>query len=79
MLNIEWSQQQTDKKFYFYIYFYSFGSGFNIESTDPNYINEVKQIISYAKSKNIEVGGYDLIALTRKSTNPDYIAYTSDM
>lgn len=44
---------------------YSFGSGFNIESTDEAYINEIANVVSYAKQKGIEVGGYDLIALSR--------------
>ena len=44
---------------------YSFGSGFNIESTDETYINQMKETIAYANSKGIEVGGYDLICLTR--------------
>ena len=45
---------------------YSFGSGFNIESTDEKYIEQVASDIAYANSKGIEVGGYDLICWTRK-------------
>ena len=45
---------------------YSFGSGFDLESTNPAYIKQLTSDIAYAKSKGIEVGGYDLIALTRK-------------
>ena len=44
---------------------YSFGSGFNLESNDPAYIKRIADDIAYAKAKGIEVGGYDLIALTR--------------
>ncbi|ELU10770.1 hypothetical protein CAPTEDRAFT_200204 [Capitella teleta] len=44
---------------------YSFGSGFNIESDDEEYLNQMKSIISYANAKGIEVGGYDLIDWTR--------------
>ena len=44
---------------------YSFGSGFNFESADPAYLKEMKEIISYANSKGIEVGGYDLIVWGR--------------
>jgi hypothetical protein len=44
---------------------YSFGSGFNLETTDPTYLAQVKGQINYAKSKGIEVGGYDLICLDR--------------
>ena len=45
---------------------YSFGSGFDIESNDEKYIAQMASDIGYAKSKGIEVGGYDLIALTRE-------------
>jgi len=44
---------------------YSFGSGFNIENYDEKYLLEIKAIVDYAKSKGIEVGGYDLIVLDR--------------
>jgi hypothetical protein len=44
---------------------FSFGSGFNLETTDPTYIAQVKAQIDYAHSKGIEVGGYDLICLDR--------------
>ncbi|ELU18638.1 hypothetical protein CAPTEDRAFT_226414 [Capitella teleta] len=44
---------------------YSFGSGFSVESTDEKYLERMKTIISYANSKGIEVGGYDLIDWTR--------------
>lgn len=44
---------------------YSFGSGFNLETLDPTYINQIKEQIAYAKSNGIEVGGYDLICLQR--------------
>lgn len=41
----------------FEMFIFSFGSGFNLESTDPNYINQIAADISYAKQKGIEVGG----------------------
>jgi hypothetical protein len=44
---------------------YSFGSGFTLETTDPTYIKTIKAQVNYAKSKGIEVGGYDLICLDR--------------
>ena len=44
---------------------YSFGSGFNLETADPVYLATVKAQIAYARSKGIEVGGYDLICLDR--------------
>jgi hypothetical protein len=49
---------------------YSFGSGFNMESNDENYIKQITSDIAYATSKGIEVGGYDLIALTREVQPP---------
>lgn len=45
---------------------FSFGSGFNYETNNSTYISHVASIVLYAKSKGIEVGGYDLIALTRR-------------
>ena len=59
--------------------FCSIASGFNIENTDPEYMEEIRQFTSYANSKNIEVGGYDLIALSRKNNNSDYAALSSEM
>ena len=44
---------------------YSFGSGFDMESNDERYIRSITSDIAYATAKGIEVGGYDLIALTR--------------
>lgn len=43
----------------------SFGAGFNLESTDPQYLAQMRNISAYARSKGIEVGGYDLLAHTR--------------
>lgn len=44
---------------------YSFGSGFNLETNNNSVITEIKEQVDYAKSKGIEVGGYDLICLDR--------------
>merc|ERR1712216_614964 len=44
---------------------YSFGSGFTLETADASYLNKIKDQVAYAKSKGIEVGGYDLICLDR--------------
>jgi hypothetical protein len=41
----------------FEMYIYSFGSGFNMENTDPNYIATVTQQVEFAKKYSIEVGG----------------------
>ena len=56
---------------------YSFGSGFDLESEDPAYLNTVRDTVDYARSLGIEVGGYDLIALTRK-VRPDWMAVNSE-
>ena len=53
---------------------YSFGSGFNIESVNETYIAEIKEIADYAHARNIEVGGYDLISLTRTTPNASWMA-----
>ena len=52
---------------------FSFGSGFNIESTDPAYWREVQTSVAYANARGIEIGGYDLIALSRTGTGFDAI------
>ena len=44
---------------------YSFGSGYTFETHNTTYLNRFKSDIAYANSKNIEVGGYDLICLDR--------------
>ena len=43
---------------------FSFGSGFNLESTDPVYQAEIKASVQYANAHGVEIGGYDLIALS---------------
>ncbi|XP_013417536.1 uncharacterized protein LOC106178765 [Lingula anatina] len=45
---------------------YSFGSGLNLESTNSSYIDMIANDTAYALSKGIEVGGYDLISLSRQ-------------
>ncbi len=44
---------------------YSFGSGFSLEFASKTYMTEISEIVTYAASRGIEIGGYDLIALTR--------------
>ena len=60
------------------MFIYSFGSGFDLESTDETYLESIKADIAYANQKGIEVGGYDLICLDRsdlpswlQNLNPD--------
>lgn len=40
----------------------TFGSGFNIESTDASYVEQMKKVNDYAVSKGIMLGGYSLLA-----------------
>lgn len=53
---------------------FSFGSGFTLESADPMYLAKIKKQVDYAKTKGIEVGGYDLICLDRGGVNPAWQA-----
>ena len=61
----------------FEMIFYSFGSGFDLESTNTTYLSQLKADIAYANSKGIEVGGYDLISLSRE-VEPEWMAINSD-
>ena len=38
----------------------SYGSGFDVESTDPAYLARVAADVAYCRGKGIEVGGYDV-------------------
>jgi hypothetical protein len=40
----------------------TFGSGFNIESGDTVYYRQMKQLVDYAHSRGIALGGYSLLA-----------------
>jgi hypothetical protein len=40
----------------------TFGSGFDIESTDPAYLASLKELADYAHSKGVALGGYSLLA-----------------
>jgi hypothetical protein len=51
----------------------TFGSGFSMENTNPDYIAEMKELVRYARSKNIELGGYSLLASRRISDEHDVI------
>lgn len=43
----------------------TFGSGFNIESEDPEYIAEMKELADYAHRKDVQLGGYTLMCASR--------------
>ncbi len=51
----------------------SFGSGFNMEKESPEYIAEVKELVDYAHSKHVELGGYSLLASRKVSEEDDAI------
>lgn len=51
----------------------SFGSGFNIESTDPAYAERIRRLVEYAHSKGVELGGYSLLASRKVSAEDDVI------
>ena len=44
----------------------SFGSGLDMESTDPAYVRSVAASVEYAHSRGIELGGYNLMASSRR-------------
>ena len=51
----------------------SFGSGLEMENTDPAYIARIKELADYAHAKGIEIGGYSLLASRRVSPADDVI------
>ncbi len=51
----------------------TFGSGFNAESDDADYIAGLKELADYAHAKGIELGGYSLLASRRISDEDDVI------
>jgi hypothetical protein len=48
----------------------SFGSGFNLENKSPQYASQIKELVQYANSKGIDLGGYSLLA-SRADCGPD--------
>lgn len=40
----------------------TFGSGFEIENETPEYLAQLRELANYARSKNIVLGGYSLLA-----------------
>ena len=51
----------------------TFGSGFDMETTDPAYMDQIKELVDYAHSKGIALGGYSLLASRRISDVHDVI------
>lgn len=52
----------------------SFGSGFNMESEDPAYRAQIRELVDYARSKGVELGGYSLLASRSISAEDDVLA-----
>jgi len=52
----------------------SFGSGLNMESKDPVYIKQVAAGVAYAHSKNISIGGYNLMSSSRTVRRSFYLS-----
>ncbi len=46
---------------------FSFGSGFNMENRDPEFLAEWKQVADHAKAQGIELGSYSLLSSRRVS------------
>lgn len=49
----------------------SFGSGLNMESRDPAYLQAMKEVADYARDKGIVLGGYSLLASRGANTAAD--------
>jgi hypothetical protein len=52
---------------------YTFGSGLNMENTDPAYIAKIREDVDYAHAKGIEVGGYSLFSSRRIDDENDVV------
>lgn len=52
----------------------SFGSGFNIENKSNEYVRQWKELGDYAKSKNVEIGGYSLLSSRRIGRGNDIVS-----
>jgi hypothetical protein len=51
----------------------TFGSGFNMERTTPAYITQIKELVDYAHSKGVQLGGYSLLASRKISEKDDVV------
>ena len=51
----------------------TFGSGFNPESDNPEYLKQWKELIAYARSKGVELGGYSLLSSRSISEQDDVV------
>lgn len=51
----------------------TFGSGFNIENTEKNYLEKLKKYADYAQQQGVEIGGYSLLASRRVGGGSDVV------
>ncbi len=61
----------------FEMVFYSFGSGFDLETSNATEFDQAIADIAYANSKGLEVGSYDLISWTREVPHKMFAAVTN--
>jgi len=52
----------------------TFGSGANIENMSQENLNYLKKLADYAKSKGVEIGGYSLLAASRRGPEASIIS-----
>ena len=52
----------------------SFGSGFNIENEDPDYLAMWKEVAQYAETNGIDIGGYSLLSSRRIGGGNDVVS-----
>ncbi len=52
----------------------SFGSGFDMESRDPAYRAQIRELVDYGRTKGVELGGYSLLASRAISPEEDVLA-----
>lgn len=52
----------------------SFGSGFNMESTDQQYLDQWKSVAEYAQQKGVELGSYSLFSSRRIGGGNDIVS-----
>lgn len=57
----------------FEIVIMTFGSGFNIEDDSPENLEKYRQLATYAKERNVALGGYSLLASRRINEENDAI------
>ncbi len=51
----------------------TFGSGFDIENSSPEYLKQIRELAEYAHSKGVALGGYSLLASRSVSKKDDVV------